>query len=290
MSLSEEQLALRRTGVGGSEVGALLGVDPRSGPLDVYLAKKEGLVRESTPVMELGNFYEPATANLYAHRTGAKLKEVGTVAHPGIPFAICTPDRLASQTEGQWYDLSIKVPWFYLGQWGDPGTDEVPMPYLLQLQWETFILRARGELGESRQHHLAAPIDGDLRVYVIEEDVEIQQRMLDVVAKFWRDHVLKSEPPPLDGTATATDWLKRRFRESSGEMLEATADDEVLTLELREACTGFSEAERRLDLVKNRLRERIGTNAGLRTVAGAITWRPTKKGNRVLRHPFSREH
>jgi putative phage-type endonuclease len=294
MALTDEQKAMRRTGCGGSDIAAILGVSPSRGPLDVYLSKEEGWEQPVTSVMELGNVYEPATAALYAQRTGAEVAEPGTLRHCSIPIALCTPDRLAKFSDGglRGYgirDLSIKVPWHYLGQWGESGTDEIPVPYLLQLQWETMILRSLNMITE-HVHHLAAPIDGDLRIFEIEEDEEIQATCLDAAKRFWRDHVEPKKPPDLDGSGTATEWLKKRFKTSSGALLDATPQDEVLALELKEACQAHNSAEARKELAKQRLKERIGSDAGLRTADGVVSWKPTKKGNRVFRHPYSREH
>ena len=96
--LTPAQLELRKTGWGGSEIGALLGVDPFSGPLDVYLKKTEpDWVAPPNADMERGTFLEDGVAEWYAFRTGTKLERIDeTMRHKTRPLVLATPDRLGA--------------------------------------------------------------------------------------------------------------------------------------------------------------------------------------------------
>lgn len=288
IGLTEEQLALRRTGIGGSEIAAVAGLDPYRTALDVYLAKVEGWMEPLTAPMERGIFLEDGIANWYAHRTGRALRAVGTIRHPRHPLMLCTPDRLAGPApdtdETLELDLSIKAPGPYVReQWGDPGTDDVPQHYLVQEQWELAILRALWPDQVSSTAHLAAPIDGDLRVYVIREDVEIQEMLREAAERFWRDHVERREPPPIDGSPSCAAWLKRKFSRDTGPMLEASAEQDLLAVELQEAERAAAAADERVELAKNRLKAGIGEAAGLQGPFGRVTWKANKNNVRSFR-------
>ncbi len=282
--LTAEQKELRRTGIGGSEIASIVGLNPYAGPLDVWLAKVEGYEIPDNAAMERGRFLEDGVARWYAHRTGAELREVGTIQHPRFPFALCTPDRLATHFKAKEpIDLSIKVPGPYVReQWGEEGTDDVPMPHLLQVQWELAILDALGEVFP-RLAHLAAPIDGDLRIYNIKGDPDLQGVLLTEAEKFWLDHVITGKPPPLDGSDSAAAWLSRRFPRNVEPLRSATAEEEALALRLREYEAGLAIAQADFDATKNVLKERIGSASGIEGAFGSIRWTADKNGKRSFK-------
>lgn len=285
--LTAEQMEMRRTGMGGSEIGAVVGLNPYATPLDVYLAKVDGYEQPVSSAMERGIFLEAGVCAWYAHRTGAELREVGTIRHASRSIMLCTPDRLATK-DGVTRDLSIKVPGPNVReQWGEVWTDEIPLAYLVQLQWEDNILLSLGH-DVSPEMHLAAPINGDLAVYTIRRDVELQGVLVEAGERFWRDHVEKKVPPPLDGSDSATAWLARRFPRSRGAMVTATAQDEVLAAEFLEARTATDAAELRQELMAQRLKERIGDADGIETTVGKFTWRSNKNGVRSFNPPKRR--
>jgi predicted phage-related endonuclease len=297
--LTEAQLVMRKTMITGSDITAIVGADPSRGPFDCFVEKVEGWVRTPTGPMEGGMFLEPGVGDWYLFRhPGRRFVDApGTIRHPTMERVGCTPDRLVAEEEqisesqavSRTFDLSIKVPTpFGARFYGEPGTDDIPLHNLLQLQWELIPLRAL-DLVTTGYCELAAPIDGDLRVYQLKEDRELQEMLLDAGARFWKDHIEPKVPPPLDGSKVANQWLAKRFPTKTTALLEATLDDEVLGLELKEACAAYDVAEKRKELAKQRLKERIGENAGLLLSAGKCTWKTDKRGRKNFRHPFKNE-
>lgn len=217
--LTPEQKALRLTGIGGSEVGAIAGLNPWMKPIDVYRRKVEGFEEADTEAMERGRFLERGVAEWYAHRHKSKLREVGTLVWHRNKVVVCTPDFLALPESGPELDLSIKVPgpraW---AEWGEPGTDEVPEQYLVQVQWELIALR---ELYGITESVVAAPIDGLLKVYRVKADENCQGKLVAIAEKFWRDHVETRTPPEPDGSESYGKHLKALF--------PAAAEKKVIT-------------------------------------------------------------
>lgn len=289
--LTEAQQEMRKTGCGGSEVAAIAGVDPYRTAWDVYVTKVDGWQQEDGPHLERGRFLEDGVARWYAHRGGwpspSVLNEPGTLRHPREPLAICTPDRLVpfdgpSHEPGVSRLLSIKVPGPHVReQWGEPGTDDVPLPYLLQLQWEFGIVGEHFSLDPVA--HLAAPIDGDLRVYAIRRDPEIFASLLDRVKAFWREHVLPKVPPPINGGDNAAAWLKNRFPRDRTPLLRASIEDEGLAIRLQGAELARDAAEEALGAVKNEMRQRIGDAQGIEGAFGRVTWKANRNGVRSLK-------
>lgn len=282
--LTDEQRAMRPTFIGGSEIAAVNGLDPYRTRLDVYLSKVEGYEEPDNAAMERGRFFEPGVAAWYSHRTGRVVLPCSTVRHPAVAFLGCTPDRIGMLDGHRPRDLSIKVPGPYVReQWGDAGTDEVPVAYAVQVQWELLILVAL-EMSEPIAD-LAAPVDGDLRIYTLAADPELQGMLVEGAERFWRDHVEPKKPPPLDHTPSSARWLARRFQRDTQPLRNATLEDEVLAAELQEALATAAEATDRAMLLEHRVRERIGEASGIEGLGWRITWKANKHGVRSFRLP-----
>ncbi len=275
--LTEEQLELRKSGIGGSEIGALAGVSPFSTPLDIWRGKKDPSYAVATNHhMERGTFLEDGLAKWYAHRMGAKrLRETGTIRHPKNTIVMCTPDRLAMLESGE-VNLSIKAPNSnHNDQWGEEQTDQVPAYCLLQIQWELLVLE---ELYGVTRAHLAAPIDGDLRIYHFAADHELQGSLVEIASKFWRDHILTNTPPAVDGSDSAAAYLHSRFPRQTQPLKQATSEADAWAMKLKQAREILERAELMEKEAKNKLKEIIGDADGIQGNGWKALWRATKGG------------
>lgn len=286
MALTVDQLKQRRSGIGGSEIAAILGEDAFSSPFDVWLSKTQGWVRPSNPDMERGTHLEAGIAEWYAARTGAVLVESSTQRHATVAIALCTPDRF--ERVGPVADrlVSIKSP--RRGDaWGKEGTDDVPPGYLLQLQWEHAVCGSRMSLTPDMR--LVALVDGDLRVYETKADLEIQAWLLEYAQKWWARHVAGGEQPKLDGSREASRWLRAKFPTDTAPIRQASSREDLRMLELLAA---EREAERwgnESKTIKLELMQAIGDAGGLESPAGRITYRSDKNGKRSFKTRWTEE-
>lgn len=277
--LTEEQKKKRLQGIGGSEISALVGLNPFAGPIDVWRSKCEGYEIPVTHHMERGTYLEDGVAKWYASRTGATLAETGTLTHPSFARVMCTPDRLATFSDGSRLDLSIKVPGPRAqDHWGTPGTDEVPEPYFVQVQWELLILEAH--YGITRAD-IAAPIDGDLAVYHVSADRDTQQYLVEEANLFWTRYVQTRTPPPVDGSESSGEWLKARFPKHTRPMMVATSEAHDLMCELFEARTERKRHELREELATQRLKAILGDAEGMQGNGWKILFRANKDSVKV---------
>lgn len=283
MSLTEEQKTIRRTGIGGSEVSAILGLNPFMSPIDVWLSKVENYEREVTPDMERGVYLEDGVARWYAARYGVELRETGTLRHPTLPHVLCTPDRLWNNALRQTRLLSIKVPGNWLSEeWGEPHAWTCPTGYYVQLQYEMLVCRALG-LCLTDFAHLAAPLAGKLEVITVQGDERVQERLAQEVEAWWSKHVDGREAPPLDGSDGAKLWLRRRFPKSEKPVRAATPAEDLLALKLQEAEGACETADAAYELARQRVEEAIGDAEGIDGPFGRITHKSNKNGVRSLR-------
>lgn len=270
--LTDEQKKIRKTGIGGSEIAAVVGLNPYASPIDVWRSKVEGHELEETGPMKRGRFLEDGVARWWAHDHGAELREVGTIRHPREEIVMCTPDRLASFGQvDPTLDLSIKVPGPHvMEQWGPDGSDEVPDAYLLQAQWELIPL---GILYGIRKAVIAAPIRGDLHSYPVDADEDIQGQLIEAAKRFWGDHILTGRPPPADSSASYGEWLKVKYQNGSEPEVRPTPELASIVEELRQLKANAKEMAGRERGLRNQLLTAIGDAAG---VEGLCSYRITK--------------
>lgn len=288
MSLSPEQLEIRKKGIGGSEIAAILGLHPFAGPLDIYLRKVEDWQSPPNSDMDRGTYLEQGIADWYAarHCDGRKLDHGVTLVHATRPIAMATPDFFDRFEPEQSRLVSIKAPRRAGDVWGETGGQQVAEYAVLQLQWEDAVASSGG-LAIAPTSHLVALVEGDLRVYPIERDLELQAWMLDFAEQWWARHVVARVPPPLDGSDTGTAWLKKRFARDFKPAVPAGIDGEMLLLELQSAEEKAEQAEREAETLRQRLKERIGEASGIEGAAGRITWKANKNGVRSFRATFT---
>lgn len=189
MSLSPEQLALRRSGITGTDLPAILGLSPWRTAFDVWLDKAgKAPSVEVNEDMERGTFLEDGAIRWYAHRTGARVEQPGTVVSRRNPLVIATPDGIVYLArEEPECGLEVKMPSSPRG-WGEPGTDAVPDYYLPQVAWN---MAATG----LQKWDVFAVLGGKPCLYHVARDTELEGLLVEEASRFWRDHVVTGKPP-----------------------------------------------------------------------------------------------
>lgn len=185
--------AQRRTGVGGSDAAAILGLSHWQTPFDVY-QQKIGAVEPAPeePWQRWGKLQEPIVRLYYEEATGRKVTVPGFLRHPKYPWIVGNPDGVCD--DGQ-RGLEIKTTRFSSG-WGEPGSDEVPRE--VSLQCHHYMLLIGRETWD-----VAAPIYmSPPTIYTIEADPEIAEMLIERAHEFWQ-RVQRREPPDPTSVADA---------------------------------------------------------------------------------------
>jgi len=148
------------------------------------------------------------------------------------------------------------------------GGDAVPHHHICQAQF----YMAEGGFPRVRLFALVG-VD-DLRAFTIRADAEVQGMLLEVVDRFYVDHVLTGKPPPLDGSDSCANYVAARYPRSQGAILPATPEAEEWAAEYRAASAQVVTATERRDKAKNHLKEFIGDADGVLFANGSrITWK-----------------
>lgn len=268
--LSAQEIEIRKTGIGASEIGAVAGLSPYAGPLDVYL-RKAGLVDDVTSeAAEWGHALEPLVADRYARETGATLRPVSTMRHPREPWILATPDRIAEKGGEEWLvevkTASIRV----AHRWGEPYTDEVPEEYLAQVTWQMLVTG-------HRRADVALLIGGqEFRIYSVPYDEELAAALVETGRRFWLDHVIAQVPPEQGSVSAMREYLRRQYPRDERPIRDATPEEVQALEELRQARAAYAAAAAAKEAAEDRVRRIIGESAGLQSPIGRVTWKKTR--------------
>jgi putative phage-type endonuclease len=186
----EKWLLERRKGIGGSDVGAIIGISQYSTPLDIYLDKtgQTPLESEENAAMYWGNQLEEIVAKEFAKRTGRTVQRRNSpFVHPQYDFLRANIDRYIV---GEKAVLECKTAGEYSkSDWGPAGSDEVPLYYLCQVMHYMTVTRYL-------KAYIAVLIGGrDFRIYSIAYDKKLADQLIQRCTNFWNNHVLKRTPP-----------------------------------------------------------------------------------------------
>ena len=178
----------RRSGLGGSDAAAALGISPYQTPYDLW-EQKTGLAPplEQTEPMLWGKLLEDIVRQEYARRTGVEvIYRKGLIRHPVRAWQFVHLDGEIGR-DGR---AILEVKTARTGEgWGEPDTSEIPLHYLAQVHHSLMVTGA--EICD-----VAALIGGnDFRLYRVERDIEIEQQLIEQEAAFW-ETVTRAEPPP----------------------------------------------------------------------------------------------
>jgi putative phage-type endonuclease len=235
-----EWLKERQSGIGGSDVGAILGVNKYKTPFEVYLEKTEPIteVREQSESAYWGDQFEEVVAKEFEKRTGKKVRrDRKHYKHKDYPYMVANIDR---KIVGENAILECKTAnQFLANEWEE---DEIPASYLLQVQHYLFVTGA--ELG-----YIAVLIGGQKFIWKeVTRDEELIQMIIEAEKNFWK-MVQDKTPPVLDGSSAAEKYLSEKY--SSAEV----GKFEELGLEYKDKIKNYFELKDQKDLLDTQIKE-----------------------------------
>lgn len=258
-----EWLKARQTGIGGSDVAAILGLSKRRTPLDIYNSKiADDPIEESNPSIEWGNRLEPVIRQKYADETGLPVTIPNkTFRHPDYPFMIANVDGLLPDGAV----LEIKTARSGT-DWGEEGTDEIPEYYLTQVQHYMTVVGAK-------MCDVAVLIGAsDFRIYHVDFDPEIAAMLIEEEKAFWQRVIDRNPPAPRTYAEASI-----AFPRSKANSVEAT--DEILNdaAELESVNRQIEELKARKEELQGTITSFMGESDTLALCGKTIaTWKTSK--------------
>lgn len=244
-----------RTGfIGGSDVGAILGLNPWKTPLALYNEKLDPnppeIDEKKARIFRRGQIMEPYVLQMFEEETGytvAKRNERYTdKEYPFLQAEIDAETDLETNIEIKTCNpFNAKI-------WGEEKTDDVPDYYLAQAMHGLMIT------GRSLCHFGVLIGSDDFRVYQVKRDEEL----IDIIRKkeieFW-EHVQNREPP---APINVNDIAMMYFRDN-GNCIEASMDIMVDLDELKNIQAKIKELDTQKKGLENRIKVFMAENSTL---------------------------
>jgi len=240
----EAWLNSRKSGIGGSDAAAVLGLSKWRTPIDVW-EDKLGMAPpiEDNERMMMGRMLEPIVAQRYKDVSGRDVQNDNKIRfHPEHDFLLCNMDRLI-QDNGDGMGPGILEIKTTSGYAFESWESEVPLEYYCQLMHYLSVTGYRwGEF--------AVLVDGCQfeRLPVLRDD-EFIAKMTKEHIDWWNEHIVNNHKPLMTGEETLA------AKALIGSSIEATP--EILTAynDLRSVKDRLKVVSDRKDELSNEIRE-----------------------------------
>lgn len=198
----------RKTYIGGSDIGAIVGMNKYKTAVDVYLDKTSEDIKLINH-LEYANVYaENEVTKMmikkYVNLTRYRIKKPrGLIFHKDYSFLGANINRWVGDKE---YILECKsADYLYTDyssaiEWGEQGTDQIPNNYLCQVAWYSAITGVPKVdiavlIGDVTEDGIIGLSIKDFRIYTYTKNKEFEDKLITIGKNFWLNHVQKGIPP-----------------------------------------------------------------------------------------------
>ncbi len=276
----EAWLAARRTGVGGSDAPAILGLSPWRSKGQVW-NEKVGIAdldrdpnAEEPMRLRLGTMLEGVVAQMLEEEAGIKVRRLSNAIARDSFYAglLCSPDGFTEDgsalVELKTADSSKSEEW----------EEGVPHQYLVQVQHNL------GVTGLPVAY-IGCLIGGtrNFRWAKVERDDAAIEEMRPTLLAFW-ESVVAETPPALDGSDGDTKAVRDRYpRPDAGKVVTLGSDILDLSWELDRLKPELERLEARDTEIRNQIRAALGdAEAGVLPDGSGWTWKMQARKSYVV--------
>ncbi|MET9138851.1 YqaJ viral recombinase family nuclease [Streptomyces parvulus] len=202
-------LTARRSGIGSSDVPALLGLVEKKPPLAVYYDKTGHDIDDAGEAAYWGTVNEANVAHRWAMQSRSVIRRVGLVAHQDHPHWMTTLDRRVTEcplAEDERVPCALEVKTrsaFKSAQWHAGAPDDVTA----QVLWQIIVN------GYEHMHYAVLIGGNDYHQGVIRADqyTDVMADITSAVDRFWFEHIQAEVPPEPTGDGEALAKMFRRL-------------------------------------------------------------------------------
>lgn len=201
----ESWLRYRKQGIGGSDAGAVCGLNPYRTAIQVYYDKTSDTIEEfDNEAMRQGRELEEYVARRFCEASGKKVRRANAMFYDEKnSFMLADVDRMIV---GENAGLECKTASPYMADhWRD---DNIPLSYLIQCYHYMSVCNADA-------WYIAVVIYGKaFKYYRIERDDEAIELIIRIEKDFWYNHIIPKVLPDPDGSKTADIAIAEHFKAS----------------------------------------------------------------------------
>ncbi|PUA19161.1 YqaJ viral recombinase family protein [Glaciimonas sp. PCH181] len=271
----EDWLTVRKGGLGSSDAGAAVGLNPYQSPLELWMVKtgRDGNLpkidpNDETSPMYWGTLLEPIVAAHYTRRTGHRVRKINAVLqHPTIPWMLANIDREVMGVP----DVQI-LECKTAGEFGARlWRDGVPEYVQLQVQHQLAVTN------KAAADVCVLVCGQEIRIYRIERDDALIARLIELEQQFWQ-YVETDTAPPADGSDSADVALRCLYPRDGGNTLDLTRDS-AMSATFADLLTLRDEIAHRAKVaeeLKQRIQQRMGHASKALFETGDVSWKRSK--------------
>ena len=266
----DEWLALRRTGIGGSDAGAIMGVSPYKGAFSVW-ADKQGKLPplEDNEAMRQGRDLEDYVARRFAEASGLKVRHeysmLRSVEHPCMLADI--DRRIIGERAGLECKTSRDI------TMARYRNGEYPMEYYCQCLhylavtgWDCW--------------YLAVLVYGtDLLIYKIcrDEVMDDIEALIKAEEAFWQNHMVLDQPPAPDALDSTAAALGSVYPHEDGTTVCADQDADQALTDLAALKAQKRALDRQITERENQIKAAMGEAEVIAGTSVSATWRSSER-------------
>ncbi len=281
---TKEWLEGKQYGIGGSEAGIVLGLNPWKSRLELWdekVNKTRHLDPDAEIRLELGNILEPFIAEQYSKKTGRRLEIREQRFHPVYRFILGNVDReilddgrgpgiLEIKTKGAFSDWEGEIPIYYQAQ----------LQHYLNIYnytWGSFAVLDLGRM--------------DINIKDIERDDEFISKLVKEEIEFW-NLVEKKIPPAVDSSKACQEFLREKYKVSEEISIDLKNNEEARkwAIMLREAKRNIKAFDIMETDAKNHLMSIVGNAERAIGDGWTITWKAPKDKEILDLENFKRDY
>lgn len=259
----KEWLKYRKSGIGGSDAGAVCGLNPYRTAMQVYQDKVSEEIEEmDNEAMRQGREFEDYVAKRFMEETGKKVRRANAMFYnEEYPFMLADVDRMVV---GENAGLECKTASPYMAdKWKDGN---IPLSYQIQCYHYMAVSNADA-------WYLAVVIYGrEFKYYKIERDEAVIADLIQIEKVFWENHVMKQQIPDPDGSKLADSVIAEYYKNSIADTIPLTGFNEKL-----ERRQELSELIGRMDMEKKKIEQELklylGENERAENEQFMVSWK-----------------
>lgn len=197
----------RLKGIGGSDAGAVLGLNPWKSPYMLW-CEKTGRIKndEDNEAMRLGRDLEDYVAKRFVEASGKKVRKTSfSYQNKEYPFMLANVDR---EIVGE--DALLECKTTNMLTKTDYKHGDIPDTYYAQC------MHYMAVTGKQRVYIAVLVLNQGFYWYAVDRDEEAINALIEAEKHFWEDYVLKDEEPVVDGTDSTTEAIDSMYPSGSG--------------------------------------------------------------------------
>ena len=280
----EEWLEYRRLGIGGSDAGAIIGMNPYATPYSVWADKTGRLPeKEDNEAMRQGRDFEDYVAKRFEEKSGKRVRRYNyMLMHEQHDFITANIDRVVS---GEYAGLECKttsilnLKKFKDGEFPDQYYAQC-VHYLAVTGWDRWYLGVV-ILGVGFKIYMLTRKKDDVcpdwcesMVYVDDGEIAL---LTGAEVEFWKTYVEPDKAPPVDGFKPTTDALSAIYQGGDYEIIALSEIDVIKGyLDVKSDIKALEKAK---ESYEQALKAKLGDCERGECGGYAVTWRTQQRNS-----------